>query len=225
MQDAIILYENGKAIGGEGHPTDADDITFNNTGTDIEANKVGSAIKEVNAKSAKSADLTSISESGATASQAISIGTYFYLNGTLCKAKTDIANGATFTEGTNYTVVNGGLNDLKEYTNKVVDLTLTSGTSRFTLSSYQATVHEDLAYISAYGVTTNTIDTTNPLLVSSGATFEKILSSSFQTSAMTLPYPALRIDSNGHIIQNVSSSIASNVNIFMEAVVKIAPIN
>lgn len=50
MQDAIILYENGKAIGGEGHPTDADDITFDNTGTDIVANKVGSAIKEVNAK-------------------------------------------------------------------------------------------------------------------------------------------------------------------------------
>lgn len=50
MQDAIILYENGKAIGGEGHPTDADDITFNNTDTDIAANKVGSAIKEINEK-------------------------------------------------------------------------------------------------------------------------------------------------------------------------------
>ena len=50
MQDAIILYENGKAIGGEGHPTDADDITFDNAGTDIVADKVGSAIKEVNAK-------------------------------------------------------------------------------------------------------------------------------------------------------------------------------
>ena len=109
----VIVYENGNAIGGEGHPTDADDITFNNTGTDIVANKVGSAIKEVNAKSAKSADLTSISQSGTTASQAISVGTFFYLNGTLVRAKTAIANGATFTLNTNYEVVTAGaLNEL-----------------------------------------------------------------------------------------------------------------
>ena len=50
MQDAIILYENGKAIGGEGHPTDADDITFDNTGTDLVSENVEDAIKEVNAK-------------------------------------------------------------------------------------------------------------------------------------------------------------------------------
>lgn len=49
-QDAIILYENGKAIGGEGHPTDAGDITFDNTGTDLVSEEVESAIKEVNAK-------------------------------------------------------------------------------------------------------------------------------------------------------------------------------
>lgn len=50
MSDTIIMYENGKAVGGEGHPTNADDITFDNTGTDIISNKTGSAIKEVNAK-------------------------------------------------------------------------------------------------------------------------------------------------------------------------------
>lgn len=50
MQDAIILYENGKAVGGEGHPTDADDITFDNTGTDLVSENVEGAIKEVNAK-------------------------------------------------------------------------------------------------------------------------------------------------------------------------------
>lgn len=53
MQDAIILYENGKAIGGEGHPTDADDITFNNTGTDLDSENVEDAIKEVNEKTSK----------------------------------------------------------------------------------------------------------------------------------------------------------------------------
>lgn len=49
-QDAIILYENGKAIGGEGHPTNASDITFDNTGTDLVSEEVESAIKEVNDK-------------------------------------------------------------------------------------------------------------------------------------------------------------------------------
>ena len=60
-------------------------------------------------------DLTSISETGTTASQAISEGTYFYLNGTLVYAKVDIANGATFTENTNYVVVTAGsLNRINE---------------------------------------------------------------------------------------------------------------
>ena len=58
-------------------------------------------------------DLTSIIETGTTASQAISAGTYFYLNDTLVRAKVAIASGATFTLNTNYEVVTaGGLNDL-----------------------------------------------------------------------------------------------------------------
>lgn len=59
-------------------------------------------------------DLTSIIETGTTASPAISAGTYFYLNGTLVRAKVDIANGATFTLNTNYEVVTAGaLNELR----------------------------------------------------------------------------------------------------------------
>ena len=58
-------------------------------------------------------DLTSISETGSTASQAISAGTYFYLNGSLVRAKTNIASGATFVSGTNYesgdNALNGGI--------------------------------------------------------------------------------------------------------------------
>lgn len=50
MSDTIIVYENGKAIGGEGHPTNADEITFNNEGTDLVSEETESAIKEVNAK-------------------------------------------------------------------------------------------------------------------------------------------------------------------------------
>lgn len=47
---AIIMYENGNAIGGEGHPTNASDITFDNTGTDLVSTNPESAIKEVNTK-------------------------------------------------------------------------------------------------------------------------------------------------------------------------------
>lgn len=50
MQDAIIMYENGKAIGGEGHPTNASDITFDNTGTDLVSENAEDAIKEVDSK-------------------------------------------------------------------------------------------------------------------------------------------------------------------------------
>ena len=71
----------------------------------------GDTSKTVQELVARKSDLTNISQSGATATQAISSGTYFYLNGTLVRAKTDIANGATFTLNTNYEVViAGGLN-------------------------------------------------------------------------------------------------------------------
>ena len=64
-------------------------------------------------------DLSSIIQTGTTSSQSISAGTYFYLNGTLVRAKVDIANGATFTLNTNYEVVTaGGLNDLYNYVTK-----------------------------------------------------------------------------------------------------------
>jgi hypothetical protein len=87
-------------------------VTFDNEGTTIESTDVDGAIKEAYGKSAKSADLTSISQTGSTASQAISAGTYFYLDGTLVRAKTAIASGATFTLNTNYEVVtSGALND------------------------------------------------------------------------------------------------------------------
>ena len=42
-------------------------------------------------------DLTTINESGSTASQNISAGQYFYLDGVLKRAKTDISNGDSFT--------------------------------------------------------------------------------------------------------------------------------
>ena len=62
---------------------------------------------------ADKSDLASISETGPMASQAIASGTYFYLDGVLSRAKTNVASGDTFTSGTNYDgVTDGGLNEL-----------------------------------------------------------------------------------------------------------------
>lgn len=46
----VIVYENGNAIGGEGHPTYARDITFENEGTDLVSEQTNDAIVEVNGK-------------------------------------------------------------------------------------------------------------------------------------------------------------------------------
>lgn len=65
---------------------------------------------------AKSNDLSSIYATGTTntTGSAISANTYFYLNGTLVRAKTSIATNATFTLNTNYEVMSAGaLNNLK----------------------------------------------------------------------------------------------------------------
>lgn len=68
---------------------------------------------EYKAKADKT-DLASIQITGSTndTGSTITSGTYFYLNDTLVRAKTDIANGATLTLNTNYEVVTAGaLND------------------------------------------------------------------------------------------------------------------
>ena len=83
------------------------DTIIENTNCDL-----SESITEQIEEKAEKTDLTSIFESGATASQAISAGTYFYLDGTLVRAKINIASGATFTLNTNYEVVTvGTLND------------------------------------------------------------------------------------------------------------------
>ena len=66
---------------------------------------------------ASTKDLTSISITGTinNTGQTITAGTYFYLNGVIVKANTNIANGATLTNNTNYVEVPGGaLNDYEK---------------------------------------------------------------------------------------------------------------
>lgn len=70
---------------------------------------------ELNDDKVHQSDLTEVQLSGTknNSGDAIEVGTYFYLNEVLCRAKTSIANGATFTLGTNYEVVTAGaLNEL-----------------------------------------------------------------------------------------------------------------
>ena len=66
---------------------------------------------------APKSDLAAPSITGSTnnTGSTIAKNQFFYLNGTLVRAMTDIANGATLTSGTNYeTVTAGGLNKLND---------------------------------------------------------------------------------------------------------------
>lgn len=68
----------------------------------------------INSKKVSKSDLTSIFATGSTntTGSVITSGTYFYLNGVLVKAISDIAVGDTFTEDTNYEVItDGALNE------------------------------------------------------------------------------------------------------------------
>lgn len=59
---------------------------------------------------ANKSDISEIQLTGTTntSGSTITNGTYFYLNGSLVRAKADIASGATFTENTNYESVSVG---------------------------------------------------------------------------------------------------------------------
>ena len=83
-------------------------------------------------KSAITHDLANIVATGTTntTGAVIASGTYFYLNGTLARAKADIAVNATFTSGTNYEAVTaGGLNSLKSAMVKLGSITGTTGSN------------------------------------------------------------------------------------------------
>lgn len=82
------------------------------------------------ATKADKTDLASIQATGTTntTGATITAGTYFYLNGTLVRAITDIASGASFTLNTNYQVVAAGaLNDLPGKANVIAGTTGASG--------------------------------------------------------------------------------------------------
>lgn len=87
-----------------------------------------SNIDNLTATTAKKSDLTDISITGSTnnTGNTITSGTFFYLNGVIVKAKTNIADGATLTQDTNYEAVTAGaLNDLKSSLTTLSDFSFT----------------------------------------------------------------------------------------------------
>lgn len=88
---------------------------------------------------ASKSDLTNVFQTGSTATQAISAGTLFYLNGTLVRAKVDIANGATFTENTNYEVTTVGDNLISGDIEEVLSIVSSTGskTTSKNMSNYK----------------------------------------------------------------------------------------
>lgn len=90
-------------------PTDSDNLlVVQATGQGLAT--VGSTL----GVKAPKTDLASISITGTTNNTGAIIkqGTFFYLNGSLVRSKTDIATGATLTSGTNYeTITAGSLNE------------------------------------------------------------------------------------------------------------------
>jgi len=85
----------------------------------------GDTDKNVQELVARKSDLTNLDLTGTTntTGSTISSGTYFYLNGTLVRAKTDIASGATFTLNTNYEVVTAGALNSQPSKIKIYDFT------------------------------------------------------------------------------------------------------
>lgn len=79
---------------------------------------------QLTADKAERNDLSTIHATGSTNTTGVQIdaGTFFYLNGSYCKAIADIANGATFTLNTNFKVANVS-DEISEKT-----LTVTAGT-------------------------------------------------------------------------------------------------
>lgn len=71
----------------------------------LDALPTGAQLEGSLSNKANKSDITNISITGSTndIGRAISAETLFYLNGSLCKTLLDVANGATFTEDTNYT--------------------------------------------------------------------------------------------------------------------------
>ena len=116
IDDAITKVRNASATPASG-------------GTDLFTTGGAYALQTAIGGKAEKSDLSDISQSGSTCTEAngIAAGLYFYLDGDLVVAKTAIGYGDTFTENTNYeTPTAGALNALKSAITPVTG-TVTAG--------------------------------------------------------------------------------------------------
>jgi hypothetical protein len=97
--------------------TDANNITYDSTETydsgtvGEELNSQKNTLNQLKSDTFGNINLTGTNTTGST----ITAGTFFYNNGSLVRAKTNIQNGSAITIGTNTeTVTAGGLNDLQK---------------------------------------------------------------------------------------------------------------
>jgi hypothetical protein len=113
---------------------------FENLQTVLDSNTAAHLQNEIdglNSSKANKSDITNISTTGTINNTGSNIlaGTLFYLNGTLCKALVDVANGATFTEGTNY--VNVAIaNALPKVIRNLIPITSTTALSKSCTFNY-----------------------------------------------------------------------------------------
>ena len=95
-------------------------------------------------------DIVQTSADGCTVVGGIGKNTYFYLDGELVRAKTAIANGASFTENTNYEVPNkGAYNEINSSVNTMQNNGLGTGVSilNYTSSNQYTTPSDGYIYL------------------------------------------------------------------------------
>lgn len=127
-------------------PTDSDNLlVVQATGQGLAP--VGSTIGNKALKS----DLASPSITGTTnnTGSTITAGTFFYLNGVVCRAKEDIGSGATLTS-TNYESISSGItNEFAGYEIRTVNISDTSPINIASKTGYKVTLSN---FVSACGI-------------------------------------------------------------------------
>ena len=131
------------------------------------------------ATKAAKVDLTNISITGSTnnTGSTITSGSFFYKNGTLVRAKTDIANNAALTRNTNYEIVTaGGLNALNNALTWKTNSNLhTTGSTSISLPSTFKELLIEIHYMTSnlawtfYAITEELSSTTKYLLSGSAS--------------------------------------------------------
>ena len=166
--DASLILQPIADVAGDVSTLSGEVSTLSGTVSTL-SGTVSNLSSAVSNKAAKS-DLTSISTTGSTnnSGSTITSGTFFYKSGSLARALTDIASGATLTLNTNYELVTaGGLNELNSALNsRLYGYRFVVKSKAFTSnSSGRIVFSNDDIPIEAKGVTANAIGANTSTLI------------------------------------------------------------